>query len=561
MGAPRLKRKGVSRLTGIIAILVIVVILIAALVTMRPSTTPETATTTTTPRAKTMVTYASLSEMTTADPSTEFSNSILWLAVVYEPLIWYDPLKNEFIPGLAEKWESSGNGTIWTFHLRKNAVFHDGTPVTAIAVKESIERTISLGQGAAFIWDPVESIEAVDNYTVVFHLKYPAPLDEIAASAYGAWIFSPKVAEYAAAANLTDPKVAEWFNSGHDAGSGPYKLVKWDPQNEVVLEKFNDWWGWKTPGYPLASPNAPDVFIVKIVKDAVTQERLVLSGAVQIAEYVPIEDVKTLQGNPNVQVVVKPSFQNLLLFINTKKPPLDNVLVRRAIAHAIPYEDIVQVARAGLARVASGPVPYGMWGHFDNLTYQYNSTLAKELLAKAGYPNGINRTLVLTYTAGDIYEQRTAEVISASLAKIGINIQIRAMSWNEQWALAQSGWENPEGAQDLFIMYWWPSYITPYDFLYNMFDNESKIFDLSYYENPEFNKLIEQAHYMEGTNRARSLELYYEAQRILYNDAPTIPLWDTVDVRVATNNIGNLENAINPAYPTVIFAQALDVKK
>ncbi|MCX8187637.1 MAG: ABC transporter substrate-binding protein [Nitrososphaeria archaeon] len=520
--------------------------------TLVSSTTPTPITTPTIPSTttKSVVVYASLSEMVTADPSTEFSNSILWLCLVYEPLLWYDPLQDKLIPALAESWEASEDGMIWTFHLRKGVVFHDGTPFTAEAVKSSIERTINLGQGAAFIWDPIDRIEVVDDYTVSFILKYPAPMERIVASSYAAWIFSPKT-----------PNTPEWFNEGNDAGSGPYKLVKWDPENEVILEKFEDWWGWKLTSYEMASPNAPDVFVVKIVKDAVTQERLVISGDVSIAQYVPIEDVEKLKENPNLKVVIKPSFQNLLLFINTKKSPLDNVLVRKAIAHAIPYEDIVKVARSGLAHVASGPIPTGMWGHSDDFRYEYNLDEARRLLSEAGYPNGLERTLTLTYTAGDIYEKRTAELIATSLKKIGINIDIRPMSWEEQWALAQSGWENPEGAQDLFIMYWWPTYITPFDFLYNMYHSESKAFNLAYYENPEFEKLIEEAVYYEGIDEEKALSLYYEAQRIVYEDAPIIPLWDMVDVRVARAEIGNLDKAINPAYPTVIFAQVLSVEK
>ena len=576
--------RGTSRAVFAAAVvLVIAVILVAAYLTTRPapgevpeeSPAPTTPAETTTPaqttpttavsptpakEEKTIVIYASLSEMTTADPSTEFSNSIIWMPLVYEPLVWYDPLEDRLIPGLAVEWESSDNGTVWTFRLRENAKFHDGTPVTAEAVKASIERTIALGQGAAFIWDPVDRIEVLDEYTVRFYLKYPAPLAHIAAASYGAWIFSPKVAEYAGASNLTDPKVADWFNQGNEAGSGPYRLVKWDPENEVVLEKWEEWWGWKEPGYEMASPKAPDVFIIKIVKDAVTQERLLLTGDIDIAQYVPLEDVDKFRNDPNFVVVVKPSFQNLLMLINTKKPPLDNPLVRKAIALAIPYEDIVEVARAGMARVASGPIPYGMWGHFDDFRYEYNLEKAKELLAQAGYPEGIDRTLLLVYTAGDIYEKRTAELIKTSLAKIGIQVEVRPMSWEEQWSLALSGWDNPEAAQDLFIFYWWPTYITPFDFLYNMFHSESSLFNLAYYQNPEFDKLIEEAVTYEGYDRERALELYYKAQKILYEDVPAIPLWDSVDVRVAKARIGNLDKAINPAYPTTIFAQVLSVE-
>jgi len=509
---------------------------------------------------KKVVIYASLSEMTTCDPSTEFSNSIMWLPLVYETLLWYNPFNNSFIPGLAVSYEVSEDGLKWTFHLRKNAVFHDGTPVTAYAVKASIERTVKLGQGAAYIWAPLDKIEVVDDYTVVFYLKYPAPVNKIAAAPYASYIFSPKVVEYANASNMTDPKVAEWLNKGNDVGSGPYKLVKWDPENEVILEKFDKWWGWKEPGYPLASSEAPDVFIIKIIKDATTQERMLKAGEIDIAEYIPPETLEEFKKDPNFVVVTQPTFQNLLLLLNTKKPPLDNLLVRKAIAHAIPYEDIVKVARAGLAKVASGPIPYAMWGHFEEFRYEYNLTLARELMAKAGYPGGINRTLLLVYTAGDIYEQRTAELIRSSLAQIGINIEIRPLSWEEQWALAQKGWEDPNAAQDLFIFYWWPDVLSPITYLYGMFSSENKAFNLCYYENPEFDKLIMEAYKYEGIDPNKALELYRKAQKMLYDDVPAIPLWDMIDFRVAKARIGNLENAMNPSYPTAILAHVLKVK-
>jgi len=514
------------------------------------------------PTKKISIIYASISEMTTADPSTEFSNSIMWMAFVYERLIYYDPLQDKFIPELAVRWERSSDNLTWTFYLRKDAKFHDGTPVNADAVIFSITRTKQLGMGAAFLWDSVDRIEKVDDYAVRFHLKYPAPPDLIASAGYAAYIFSPKVLEYANATNITDPKIADWFNSGHDAGSGPYRLVKWDPENEVIFEKWPDWWGWKDPSYPVKTSyeKAPDIFIIRIVKDAVSQERMLLSGEIQIAQQVPLEDVSSLKSNPSVEVIVKPSFQQLILLLNTRKPPLDNVLVRRAIAYAIPYDDIVAIARSGFARVASGPVPYGMWGHSDEFRFQYNLTLAKALLVQAGYPNGISRPLVLTYTAGDIYEKKTAELIQSSLAKIGINLDIRPMSWEEQWALAKKGWEDPNASQDILMFYWWPTYISPFDFLYNMFHSESKVFNLAYYSNKEFENLIMNAVKLEGSDRSAAAKLYIEAQKILHEDVPGIPLWDMVNVIVASSKIKNLENAVNPAYPTVVFPQAIEVE-
>ncbi|MGB9606576.1 MAG: ABC transporter substrate-binding protein, partial [Bryobacteraceae bacterium] len=145
--------------------------------------------------------------MTTWDPSASFSTEVLYMVNLYEPLLYVNPpgSPEQFRPALAESWEVSSDGLEWTFHLRKGVKFHDGEPLTAQAVQQSIQRTIDLGLGAAFIWSPVDTIEAVDDYTVRFHLKYAAALDLIAASSNGAWIMSPK----AIAAAAADPQYFE----------------------------------------------------------------------------------------------------------------------------------------------------------------------------------------------------------------------------------------------------------------------------------------------------------------------------------------------------------------
>ncbi len=105
----------------------------------------------------------------------------------YETLVFYNPPGSEEVlgPALATSWESSEDGLTWTFHLRKGVKFHDGTDFNAEAVEYSVERTIDLGLGAAFIWDAVEEVNVIDDYTVEFKLKYAAPLDLVAASGYG----------------------------------------------------------------------------------------------------------------------------------------------------------------------------------------------------------------------------------------------------------------------------------------------------------------------------------------------------------------------------------------
>ncbi len=496
---------------------------------------------TTTPKFSKYAVYLYLSEMTGLDPSTEFSNSIVVLNLMYDTLTRYDPTTGKVLPWLAVSWEVKDHGLTWIFHLRKGVKFHDGTPLTARAVKLSIERTIRLGQGPAFIWDPVKSIETPDNYTVVFHLKYPAPLDIIAASAYGAFIINPKYI------NLS-PK--EFTEKAIDAGSGPYMLVKWQPNKEIVLKAFKDYWAGFRPG-------APEEVIIRIVPDAKTEELMVLNGEADIARSVPPEDVPSLMKNPKVKVYEFRSFEIMYLMLNTKKPPLNNPLVRKAIAYAIPYDKLVKEAAMGLAERSWAYVPPGMIGYAKVFTYEYNLTKAKELLAKAGYPHG-GFKLLLTYTAGDPYERRAAEIIRDSLAKLGIKVEIRALPWEQQWALARSP---PEKAQDMLIFYWWPTLISPYDFLKNMFHTENKtFFNLCYYSNPEFDKLIDEAWRLEGTNRAKAAEMYIEAQKILARDVPAIPLMLMKTVFL-TNARTVKYFTYNPAYPEVIFFNQISLSR
>jgi peptide/nickel transport system substrate-binding protein len=276
-----------------------------------------------------VVIYGYVSEMTTLDPSTEFSNSIVILPNVYECLVKYTP--EGLKPWLATSWESNENGTEWIFHLRKGVKFHSGNELTAEDVKWSIERTVRMGLGASFIWDPVESIEVVDDYTIKFKLKYPANLPLIASSSYGAYIMDSKLLSKIG----DDEAIADYLNKGHDAGSGPYTIEKYEPKTEVVLKKFDDYWGgWSDDQF--------DIAIIKIVPDASLREQMVASGEIHIARDLPLDDIPKLQQDPNVVVKQKSSYQELYAMLNTKKLPLDNKLVRQALSYAVPYEDIVK---------------------------------------------------------------------------------------------------------------------------------------------------------------------------------------------------------------------------
>lgn len=468
------------------------------------------------------------------DPSVEFSNGVIVLHNVYETLLRYDPLADKLTPVLATGYEKSDDGLTWTFHIRKGVKFHDGTELNAQAVQYSIQRTIDLGKGAAFIWDPVQAINVKDDYTVEFKLKYPAPLDLIAASAYGAFIMSPEAVK-------SHPN--DWLSQGNEAGTGPYKLKSYRLGEEVVLEKFDGYWqGWDGVHF--------DNVVIKKITETATRRQLVEKGDADITIELPYEDVEALKKNPDVNVAVGPSFENLFMMFNTDKAPLDNKLVRQALSYAFPYDDVVKYSMGNFATQARGAIPYGLWGYgADLFQYRYDLAKAKALLSEAGYADG-GFKLVLTYMSGDEAEKRAAELYKAELAKLNIELEIRGMPWEAEWEQAKS--PDPHKRQDIFTFYWWPDVASPFTYLFNLFHTQQEIlFNLAYWENEEFDKLVDKAAELSGVDRAKAEELFIQAQEILVKEAPALFVYDKQYVRLLRKSFKGYKD--NPAYPHVVF--------
>jgi ABC-type transport system substrate-binding protein len=170
---------------------------------------------------------ANTANITTWDPVKSFSTEAAYMGNIYEQLLRINPPDSaeKFTPLLAESWEASEDALTWTFHLRQGVTFHDGEPMNADAVKLSIEAAADHG-GASFIWWMLDTIETPDEYTVIFNLTTPAPVDLIASSLYGAWIVSPKALE-AVAADET------YFETGIEAGTGPYISIHTPTRNRL----------------------------------------------------------------------------------------------------------------------------------------------------------------------------------------------------------------------------------------------------------------------------------------------------------------------------------------
>ena len=176
----------------------------------------------------------------------------------------------------------------------------------------------------------------------------------------------------------------------------------------------------------------------------------------------------------------------------------------------------------------------------------------EELLKEAGFEKG-GFELSVTYATGNTVEQQMGELWKAELAKLGITLNLKPMAWEAQWELGKG---DASKAQDIFVMYWWPTYITPYDFLFTLFHSEEKpLFNLGYYRNPKYDEVIDKANEMLGTDKTAAAKSFGEAQKMLLDDAASVFFYDQSNIHIVREDLKGYVD--NPAYPHIVFAYEL----
>lgn len=477
--------------------------------------------------------YAMYADIKDWDPSIASSTEVTMLFNVYEPLVWYDPNggKQLFTPGLATSWSVSKDGKTWTFHLRKNVKFHDGTAFDSAAAKASLERTKKLGKGSAYIWGAVDVILAPDANTLIIKTKVPAPVDLIASSQYAAYMISPAAME----------KGTDWFNQGNGAGTGPYKIRQWNRGQEVVLDRFDGYWGgWKPKQFSRVS--------LKIVQEAATQVQMIRSGEADFITLPASDLVKTLESNPAIAVDRGPSWKNTQILLNTKKAPTDNIRFRQALAYAWDYATVVNSIYAGGAKPSIGVIPGTMWGHNPQLKMPtFDLARAKQLVEGSGVP-AQERRISIAYVSTSEEYKNSLLLFKSNLEKIGVQVDLKPGPWGKIWNDAKG----QQNATNLITMTWWPSYATPSDWLIGLFRTESPTdFNLSNYANPVYDQLVNDGVVLEGTDKVAAAAKYSVAQQLLIDEAVAIYVADLNGRAIYRKDIKGV--ALNPAYDAVQF--------
>ncbi len=307
------------------------------------------------------------------------------LRQVYDTLLYRDPKTRQIVPGLAKDWVISPDGLTYTFHLREDVTFHDGTPFNAEAVAANIQRImdpVTASQKSRQLLGPLASYQIVDTYTINLILSEPyAPLLDALCQIYTA-IASPKA--------LTENGLLRY--QFHQVGTGPFIFVDYLPDDHITLRR-NPAYAWGPAFYGDLPENAVDEIEFRFFRDPATRAAALRSGEAQIMGEILPTDARALASDPAFQVVpVAIPGQPLQFYMNLKKAPTDNLAVRQALLYGSNRSGIVDVVYQGFSPVAWGPLAAtnSFYNPNVNNLYAYNEEQARSVLALGGYTDSDN---------------------------------------------------------------------------------------------------------------------------------------------------------------------------
>lgn len=452
------------------------------------------------------IVYARGNDAENLDPAfLQDENSAVVAANIYEGLVRFKPGTTEVLPCLAEGWRVSSDGREWTFYLRKNVLFHDGTPFNAEAVRYNVERQLPPQRVpgmtySSFVFGMVDQVITTDPYVVRFILKYPyAPFLRNLAMPAAAPFASPSAIQ-AAGPDLRKKPV----------GTGPFIFSEWQEGKKIVLKPNQNYWGGASP---------PGRLIFTVIKQSRLRSLALKLGLADIIDGIGPVDARYLE-QKGIAVLRRPGMDINYMGFYTDKKPFDLPEVRRAVSMAIDRDSIVNVLYKGGAWPANGPLPPCLPGYSGDIRpVPYDPQGAKELLQRSGFPNGLKITMI-AYENSRSYNpaggEKLARSVQADLAKAGIEAQIKVYPWAEY----KEALLNEEG--DAFFYGWSGDNGDPDNFLYTLFSSDQIGGGLNTfrYSNKELDLLLVQA--QQETEPLLRENLYRAAVQEILRDSPCI---------------------------------------
>lgn len=410
---------------------------------------------------------------------------------------------------LAESWSVSEDKLTWTFNLKQGVKFHNGKELTSADVKATFDRALNAEAGGLRTTEIIKmftAVEAPDPYTVTITTDAPyGPMESLMCNMSLGIMDADYIEQY----GLDLGTSVEGEN-----GTGPFKVVSWERDQEIVVERFDDYFG---------TPAKLQTVVYTIIPEAASRVIALETGEVDVIDKPTDEDLARLEADTeNFTVLRKPTISQRLFRFGCNDPIISNTKVRQAIVYAIDRQAIIDALFTGSAYPSTAPLAPVTFGYSNLGEIEQDLELAKSLLAEAGYPDGFDTKIVTTERYQNGIE--LAEIISQQLAEIGINAEIEVWEWSALSA-SWNGITADEFDQPIFIMGAGPSMRDADGGLRGLYTtSETGLNDRNYgfYSNAEVDALIEQG--MQETDQQKRVEIYKEAMEILYREDP-VAFW------------------------------------
>jgi peptide/nickel transport system substrate-binding protein len=454
----------------------------------------------------------------TVDKNTRFI-----LDQMFDGLVEYEPNSAEITSSLAESWTVSSDGRTWTFTLRDDVTFNDGTPLTAEAVAYSIELALSPESPLLMRIGEIEEIVAVDEHTVEITTESPNSALLHGLQDVVGLIQSPN----------STPE--------NPIGTGPYVLRDWNRGERVILERRSDYWG--------DEPSLDRIVYLARPEDT-TRVIQLLNGEIEVAAKLPPESIEDLEATDGVHPETPDSSMLVRISLNTRVSPYDEKPVRQAFNYAVDKEAIVEDILLGAGYVPDAMAGHGVWGTvtFEEGYYPYDLERAESLLQEAGFErvsdqwqrDGEPLTFRLLVPEGRYMKDRVVgEFVAQQLEDFGVAVELEVSPWSIAASVSRTRLNAGE------IDGWLSGFSLPHPEINwaNHFHCSNKDRLETGYCNLEFDALVDEARNTFDEEEQR--ELYAEAQRMLADEAIVLLLYGQSPVWGVRDSVSGLQWSIN----------------
>lgn len=487
---------------------------------------------------KAVLLYAGQQDIENIDPAVGENYSInAALRSFYDSLFIYRG--NELQPLLVDTWEVNEDASVWTFHLKENAVFHDGSPVNADAVVYSFQRLMEISGPPTYRWAGIadaDSVVAVDEFTVEFTLLQPfAPFLGTLAQVF---VVNPAIVE----ANLGDDFGQSYLRE-NEAGSGPFTQGRWEIGSLYEFVAVDDYWaGW-------TGEDHLDSVLWIITRDDRSRVTSLLAGEAHVSDNVTMLDADLVEEAEGYHIEVAPgALVNTLKFNNQGEYTSDPNL-RKAVAYAMNYAALPDIHPSPITMLA-GPVNQALDGAVELEIPSYDLEMAREYLAQTPWPEG-GITLDYVYVTDFAAEEIPGLLLLEGLAELNITLNMIPMLWPDM--VASCG--GVETGPDIINIYTLPAYLDLDAALYNQYHSEQwgSFNSCNFYQNEEVDSLLDAAR-VESDPEAR-VEMYADIQAAIVEDQPAV--WMYVEDQLLGFDDSVKGYVPSPLYPITALFQDL----